>query len=175
MKSYIKIFLPFAAAVLLGSLTLAFAQTKTTETKSFSKGGRGGHGEFRRMPPPNGLNPRILEQIGLTDAQKTQIQTLLENSRSASQSYFEKLRGFDEQIRSLAESKTFDETQARAILKEKADVQIELDLIRLKTDAAVLAVLTTEQLAKLETLKQQRPEFPPRGEFRPDFPPPPTD
>lgn len=167
MKSYLKIFMPFAAAVLLGSMTISFAQTKT-ETKPF---GKGRHGEFGKIPPPNGFNPRIFEQLDLTDAQKTQIQTLMENSRTASQAYFEKLRAFDDRLRGLAESEAFDEAQARQILRSKADVQIELDLIRLKTDAAVYDLLTAEQIAKFDLLKSQRPNFPPRGEFRPDMPP----
>lgn len=167
MKSYLKIFMPFAAAILLGSLTISFAQTKT-ETKPFGKSGRG---EFGKMPPPNGFNPRIFEQIDLTDAQKTQIQTLMENSRTASQAYFEKLRAFDEQLKGLAESEAFDETQVRQILRSKSDVQIEIDLIRLKTDAAVYDLLTAEQIAKINLLKSQRPEFPPRGGFRPEMPP----
>lgn len=168
MKSYLKIFMPFAAAILLGSLTFAFAQTKT-ETKPFGKGGRGG---FGKMPPPNGLNPRIFEQLDLTAVQKTQIQSLMENSRNSSQAYFEKLRAFDEQLKGLAESEAFDEAQARQILRSKSDVQIELDLIRLKTDAAVYDLLTAEQIAKINLLKSQRPEFPPRGGFRPEIPPP---
>lgn len=168
MKSYLKIFMPMAAAIILGSLTISFAQTKT-ETKPFGKAGRG---DFGKMPPPNGFNPHLFEQLGLTDAQKTQVQTLMENSRSVSQTYFEKLRAFDEQLKGFAESEAFDEAQARQILKSKADVQIELDLIRLKTDAAVYDLLTAEQIAKLDLLKSQRPNFPPRGEFRPDMPPP---
>ena len=157
----IKIFAPFAIAVLVGSLTFAFAQDKN----DFGKRKIGDRLE-RRMPPPNGLHPRMLEQLNLTDAQKEQIQAIETSSRDASKENFDKMRTFDEQLRKLIESGTFDEAQARQILNAKSQTMIELEIIRLRTDAAVLKILTTEQKAQLEQLKQQRPEFPPRDGFR---------
>lgn len=161
MKSYLKLFVPFALAVLIGSLTFSFAQTKNPNIK---------RGEFGATPvnfAPGGLHPRLLAQLNLTDAQKTQIAALQENARSSSQEYFDKLRVIEEQLKDLTESGAFDETEARQLLKSKADLQIELEVIRLKTDTAVLNVLTAEQIAKLTQLRQQQPP-----QFRPNMPPP---
>lgn len=163
MKLYLKLFTPFALAIVIGSLTFAFAQSKGERG---GKPPRGEQGEFGRMPPPDGFNPRMFEELGLTDDQKKQIQTLEESSRTASQTYFEKLRVIQEQIKDTTESEVFDEAQARGLLKTKAEIHTELELNRLKKDFAFRNLLTAEQIAKLDTLKAKR------AEFRPNFPPP---
>jgi len=174
MKSYLKIFAPIGLAILFGSLTFVFGQTKSETNNQFPKGERR---EFGRVPPPNGfapsgLNPRALEQINLTDEQKTQIRQLQENARSASAVYFEKLQVVQEKIKDTTEGESFDETQARQLLKTRGEIQTEIEIIRLKTDSAIFNLLTAEQIAKLDLLKQERPEFPPRdGGFRPPVPP----
>lgn len=173
MKSYLKIFAPIGFAILIGSLTFIFGQTKTETNGQFPKGnGR----EFGRMPPPafgfapTGLNPRALDQLNLTDEQKKQIRALQETARSASEVYFEKLQVVQEKLKDTTEGESFDETAARKLLKTRGEIQIELEIIRLKTDSAVYNLLTAEQIAQLDLLKQQRPEFPPR-DFRPPVPP----
>lgn len=170
MKNYLKIFAPVGLVILFGSLTLVFAQTKTES--GFPKGERR---EFGRMPPPfgfapGGINPRALEQLSLTDEQKKQIQTLQENARAASKVYFEKLQVVQEKIKDTTEGEAFDEAEARRLLKTRGEIQIELEIIRLKTDSAVYNLLTAEQIARLDLMKQQRPsrdEFPPRDGMRP--------
>ena len=166
MRNYIKIFAPFTLAILIGSLTFMFAQTNKTDFDGSKRGGQNAH----RMPPPNGLNPRLLDQLNLTDAQKQQIQALQSSSRDASKANFDKVRTSDDQLRALVESGSFNEDAARQILNTKAQAMVETELVRLRTDAAVLKILTTEQKAQLETLKQQRPE-PPHGDFPPPAPP----
>jgi Spy/CpxP family protein refolding chaperone len=164
MKSYTKLFAPIGLAILLGSLTFIFAQKSETDT-------RPPHGkEFGRMPPPNGMNPRLLDQLSLSDEQKQKIHTLEQSSQTDAQTYFEKLRVIDEKIKDTIETESFDEAQARQLLKAKSEIQIELEINRLKKDSAIFNILSAEQIAKLELLKQQRPEFPPNG-FRPDMPP----
>lgn len=167
MKNYIKIFVPFTLAILIGSITFAFAQTSPNADGKSRTDGRG----KRPMPPGGGemgLHPRMLEQINLTDAQKEQITAIQTASRDASKDNFDKVRGYDEQLKTLVEGGSFDEAQARTILSNKAQTMIEHDLVRLRADAAIYKILTAEQKAQLEQLKQQRPEPPQRGSFRPE-------
>ncbi len=175
MKNNVKIFIPIVLAILIGSLTFAFAQTNGT------KAGKSRPGNDTGAPPPRGggegfhpggLPPHLLAQLNLTDAQKTQISTLEGSARTTSQTYFEALRAADEQLRTIAEGGTFNETQVRQILNQKAQAQIELEFIRLKTDQAIFSLLTAEQRTLLAQLRQQHPEFPPHG-GRPGMPPPP--
>lgn len=169
MKNYLKTFAPFVAAIILGSLTFAFAQTKNDNPR---RGGRDFNQPpmgFPPPPPPSGLHPRLLEQLNLTDAQKEQIGKLHEKSRTDSETYFQKARTADEQLKEIVEGGTFDEARAREIVTAKSQAMAELELIRLRTDAAIYNLLTAEQIARLGLLKQQRPEFPPRGGgFRPE-------
>src|SRR5215213_5588539 len=138
MKNYLKIFAPFGLAILIGSLTFSFAQTKTAENGQFPKDERR---EFGRVPPPfgfapGGINPRALEQLSLSDEQRTQIRALQESARSASAVYFEKLQVVQEKIKDTTESEAFDETEARKLLKTRGEIQTELEIISLKTDSA---------------------------------------
>lgn len=164
MKNYIKTFTPVGLAILIGSVTMIFAQTKTDTNGKFPKGERR---EFGRMPPPfgfspNGLNPQLLEQINLTDEQKKQIQTLQATARAASRTYFEKLIVVQEKIKDTTEGESFDEPEARKLLKTRAEIQTEIEIIRLKTDSEIYNLLTAQQIAQIDLLKQQRPEFPPQ-------------
>ncbi len=171
MKSYLKLFAPLAIAVMVGSLTFVFAQTD----KSDFGGTKNGNQKERRMPPPDGMRPggglppHILNQLNLTDAQKQQIQTIETASRGASKDNFDKIRGYDEQLRKSVESGAFNEEQARQILNAKAQTMVEMELVRLRSEASIFKILTTDQKAQLEQLKQQRPG-PPRGDFPPDAP-----
>lgn len=169
MKNNIKIFIPMILAIVIGSLTFSFAQTGG---KSNAPGERHGGGPGFG-PGGGGIPPHVLGQLNLTDAQKTQIATLQSDARAASHPYFTAIQTADAQLQTLVESGNFTEAAARQILATVTQAQTELEVIRLKTDAAIYALLTAEKKTLLATLKQQRPDFP-RGE-RPDFPPPPQD
>ena len=169
MKSYTKIFIPFVLAILVGSLTFVFAQTK--DNNAARQRPPRGEGFGKQLPGfRGGLPPHVIEQLNLTDAQKQQIQAFEVNSRDASKEYFEKIRVADEQLRTMVESGSFNEEQARQILNGKSQAMTELELIRLRSDAAILNILTAEQKTLLEQLKQQRPDFR-GGRQRPDTPP----
>lgn len=168
MKSYIKVFAPFILAVLIGSLTFAFAQTKDGSRSFDGKRPLRGEG-FGPPPMQGGLPPHVFEKLNLTDAQKQHIETLQTSSRDSGKEYFEKVRTADEQLRAMVESGSFNEDSARQIIIAKASAQTELELIRLRTDAAIFGILTVEQKAQLAQMKEERPPFPPgeRG-FRPE-------
>lgn len=167
MKSYLKVFAPFMMAILVGSLTFAFAQTKDGG-RSFD-GKRPPRGEGFRPPPQGGLPPHVFEKLNLTSAQKEQIEAYRTNSRDAGKEFFEKVRTADEQLRTMVEAGNFNEESARQIISAKTSAQTELELIRLRTDAAIFGILTAEQKAQLAQLKEERPPFPPgKDGFRPE-------
>ena len=169
MKSKFKIFMPLAIAVLLGSLTFVFGQT--TKNAGGKNNAPRGERMMPGMPPPDGFNPRLLDQLNLTDAQRAEVGKLHEKSRSDSQVYFEKVQVAQEKLKDIVESGTFDEAQARQIIASKTAAMTELEIIRLRTDAGIRNLLTAEQIAQMDLLKSQRPDFPPpppAGGFRPD-------
>ena len=162
MKNNFKIFTPFVVALLLGSLTFVFGQT----TKNYTGKGRPDTPREGRMPPPgmppmDGFNPRVLDQLNLTDAQKTEIGKLHEKSRTDSQVYFERVQVAQEKLKDIIESGAFDEAQARSIITAKTSAMAEMEIIRLRTDLSIRNLLTAEQIAQADLLKSQRPDFPP--------------
>lgn len=169
MKSLRKITVVLVLAVLAGSLTVMLAQSKNNSVKSGLERGAG-------VPPPRGaFHPRLLEQLNLTDGQKTQFRELHENARAASEQHFTALNNARTQLKAVVEGASFNEEQARQILAAKNQAETELEIIRLRTDSAVYNLLTAEQKAKLVELEQQRPMRGGkgrRGDIRPDAPPP---
>lgn len=152
MKNNVKLFVPVLLAFLIGTMTFAFAQTNGGG-KSRPGGGdaaRGGDGFHF-----GGLPPHILAQLNLTAAQAEQITALQTAAQTASATYVETIRAAGEQLRTLRESGTFDEAQARAILATRAQASIELDIVRLRTDAAIFNLLTAEQRTLLAELRQR--------------------
>lgn len=168
MKNYVKVFTPVLLAILIGSLTFVFAQTK--DGRGFD-GKRPPRGEGFAPPPAGrgGLSPHVLEKLDLTSAQKEQIEAFQLNSRDAGKEFFEKVRTADEQLRTMVEAGNFNEENARQIISAKTSAMTELELIRLRIDAAIFGILTVEQKAQLARLKEERPPFPPGdGGFRPE-------
>ncbi|HEY0427074.1 MAG TPA: Spy/CpxP family protein refolding chaperone [Pyrinomonadaceae bacterium] len=162
MKNHVKLLIPVIVAILIGSLTFAFAQKRDEANKPFPKG------ERNMPPPPTGPNPRMLEELNLTDQQKEQVRALADKARTDSEQYFEELKTTDAQLRNLVESGNFSEEKARQILSTKAQVSTEMEIIRLRTDAAIFNLLTDEQKTQFAELKQKRTQVPPGGDFRPN-------
>jgi Spy/CpxP family protein refolding chaperone len=109
----------------------------------------------------------MLDQLNLSDTQREQIRTLHESARTEGEKFHEQMKANRDQIEALVTGGAFDEAQARKLLATKAQLMTEMDLIHLRTDAAVYALLTPEQRAQAQQLKQDRPPFPPppfRGE-----------
>lgn len=157
MRNNVKLFVPVVLAILIGSLIITFAQTRTNAGKSGSISNAAPPPRGDGFHPGGGIPPQILNQLNLTDAQKTQISALQDAARTASQTYFETIRTADDQLRTLATSGTFNEAQARQILATKTQAEIELEIIRLRTDAAIYNLLTAEQKALFVQLQQQMP------------------
>ncbi len=170
MKIFRIIFAAFVLATVAGSLTLMFGQSRNNAGRTQSDGQTESGGRQRPDGPPmphDGLDGRMLRELNLSDAQKEQIKALHESARTASQQFFEQLKAIDAQLRTITQAAAFNEEQARTLLASKAGVMTELELIRLRADSATYNLLTAEQKARLEQLKQERPEFS-RGGDRPE-------
>ncbi len=167
---YLKVFMPLVLVIAAGILTITFAQTNK-DGRPERDGGERGFGRPPGPPPMGGLNPGLLRQLNLTDQQKEQIKTLMENNRTASQANFDKMKTFQDQLKAATETGTFNEDQVRQILTARSQVSIELELNRLRTDSAIINLLTPEQKTQLQQLKQNAPDFGGRDGQRP--PPPP--
>jgi protein CpxP len=107
--------------------------------RKFDKEGSGGKHRGSKM--------RGLEQLSLTDAQKTQIKNLMESSRTANQGAFQEMR--DLKMKKRDGVITTEEQARMQQLKTQLKASAE------QTHSSILAVLTPEQRTQLEQIKEQ--------------------
>jgi protein CpxP len=139
------------AAVLTLTSTLAFAHEGGK--------GRGGHGG--RGQRGGFMSQKLAEKLNLTDAQKTQIAAISKGFREQNRATFEGSRDLRQQFR---EARKANDTAKLEALKPQLERQrTELQQLREAHKQQVLAVLTAEQRAQLETLKSERKERRGRG------------
>ena len=132
------------AAALTLSATTMFAHEGG---KMRGHGGRGGHrGGF--------MSQRLAEKLNLTDAQKAQIQEISKGFREQNRATFEQARELREQARTARKA---NDTAALEALKPQLEAQrTQMKQLREAHHQQILAVLTAEQRAQLESMKAER-------------------
>ena len=122
----------------------------STSISSFAGPERGheGHG------PLAGLQMKALKGLDLTDAQKEQIKTLMEQHRAAMPKPEDAGTEMD-QLKTLIQAETFDEAAVRALLESKQKDRLDHEVARAKLQSDIYKVLTTEQKAKLAERQQK--------------------
>lgn len=167
-----KALTPMLLSILVGSLTLLFAQSERGDVGKSPISAKSNAG----VPLPGGeqvrgFPPGLAAQLNLSEQQEQQIDRLRDASQTASEAYFEKVKNADQQLRAMIDSENFNESQARQLVGAKSQAMAELEIIHLRTGAAINNVLSAEQKAKLAEIKSNRPE-PPQGGDRLGMPPP---
>ncbi|WP_083458862.1 Spy/CpxP family protein refolding chaperone [Amantichitinum ursilacus] len=116
------------------------------------EGFRGEHG------PRGGL---MLAGLDLTDAQRDQIWKLHYAAEPTAHTQFETLRKTHKALRDLLQSNDYSDAKAQQLVQQQAQAQATLELNRIKTQRAVLALLTPEQKQKLQERMKDRAEHGP--------------
>ncbi len=134
-----------AAAVTL-SATMAFAAPHEGG-KVRGHGGRGGQrGGF--------MSQRLAEKLNLTDAQKQQIREIQKGFREQNKATFEGARTLHQELRAARQA---NDTAKLEALKPQLEAQrTQMKQLHEANRQQILAVLTAEQRAQLETLKAER-------------------
>ena len=109
------------------------------------EGGRGGH-----------FGGGMFRGINLTDDQKTRLQQLHQSFEQSTKPLRDQLRAKHQELRQAESGTTFNEALATQKLTEAASVEARLMGAEFQLRQDMLAVLTPEQKAQLEQLKQQR-------------------
>jgi Spy/CpxP family protein refolding chaperone len=133
--------------------TTAPADSATTREK-IERRGPGGEGRGPGMrgmdhdgPRGPGMMLRALHQVGLTDAQKEQIHTILESKKAGFEQTHQQLRELGrakhEGTITAEQQAKFDELRAQ--IKQNAEA----------THEQILGILTAEQRTRLEQMKQE--------------------
>jgi protein CpxP len=116
-------------------------------------GERMGYVEGRRDPLKH-----LMDQVDLTDAQQTEIKTILETSRNDTESVRQKLRDSRMAMHELVSSSDYSVKRVRELADQQAKLNAELTVARIDTMHRTLQVLTTEQQTELAKLREQRLE-----------------
>jgi periplasmic protein CpxP/Spy len=148
--------------VMMFTLTgsVALAQSSNDQDLSGHKEGRHGHGRRHGA----GRHGRIFAQLGLSDTQKEQIKQIHQNHRDTLKPYFQELRARKQELHEIMKGSSFNEAAVTQKLNEMNSSKAKLMGERFKIHQETLAVLTPEQRAKMEQLREQFKAK--RGEFR---------
>ncbi len=127
---------------------LAVAAGFAAHVAAQGRHGRYGHHEGRMLH-------RMTKELNLTDAQQTQIKSILQAEKTKIQPLRQQLRQ-NEQAENASVSGSFDETQARAFAGKQAQMMTDLIVEKQRTKSEIYAVLTPDQRAKAQQLMQAR-------------------
>jgi len=115
-------------------------------------------------PPPGpgrpGLDAHLFGRLGLTPAERDQIDALLEQARAEAEPYHAELAATRDAMREAVQADVFDEAAVRTLAVSQADATIEIAVIDARAQSAIYRVLTVEQRARMAKLTSQAP--PPR-------------
>lgn len=136
-----------AIAALAGGLLWAQA--------SGGPGGAGSHGIGPFGPFGFMAAHHALHELGLTDAQKTQIKTILRGHREEFRAGMERLRAVHEAVGQLSRRETIDEEAIREGVREAVGPLGDLAVLHAQVRREIAAVLTPEQREKAEGLLEQ--------------------
>ena len=158
--------------VITGALLLALALVGLAQGRRPQGPPDGGGFHDGPGGPRGGLVP-FARDLNLTDEQKAQIQKLTDSLEESTQALREQLRAQHGDEFAALKDGAFDEAAVRAAAQARANVQVELEVARARTMAQIYALLTAEQKAKINELRQQfeqrRTERGPRrGDARPE-------
>ena len=155
MTHQIRRFGMAAAALSLALVPLA-AQNGGAGTggsrQGFGPMGRGGFGP----PGGGGVLERLDRELAFTDAQKTQIHTLLTDQREALKTTFASLMQAQKALDSAVMQTPADDALLQTRVNDVAAVQAQIQLARAQVESKIFQLLTADQQQKAQQLVAQR-------------------
>ena len=117
--------------------------------------------------PPVGMGKRphrrllamrrhFARKLGLTDAQRAEIRSIVDQERSNLIPLRQELAANRRELHNVIHSGPFDESQARLVADKQAKVFADLMVARARVRSKIYAVLTPEQRQKADQLRERR-------------------
>jgi len=138
------------------TMILLGASLAATATQAQPMGGGGGMRGAGLGPEPGMMFPMLIRKVGLSDAQRQQVKTILNNHRSRFQTLFPQLR--DAQATLEGRLVSTDPVKADDLapqVQQVADLRKQILQEGIAVAIEVRAVLTPEQLARAADLHTQ--------------------
>lgn len=102
------------------------------------------------------LSERAKAHLSLTDAQQSQIKSIIEQQKSALAQYKVAGKETRQQHKALIQSETFDEQAFRDLLVSNQDRKIEISVIKARSKNQIWNVLDEEQQEKMQKMMKHR-------------------
>jgi periplasmic protein CpxP/Spy len=162
MKPRFVTTLGLAGALLAGSIA-AVAQVPSGETAGDAPAarhhdkGRRHHGKGKGFAGRGGRFGHFGRDLGLTDAQKAQIKTIVEAERTKNASLHRQLRDNHRAMREASKAGQFDEAKVRELAQQTQAAKVELAVSRARIQSTIYnTVFTPEQRTKVDEFAAKR-------------------
>jgi len=107
--------------------------------------------------PSHGMGMhRMLRHLDLSDAQRDQVFKIFHDQSPAMHERMKAARAARKDLATLASAAAFDRERARAIADTEAKAISDLEVLRAESMARVRELLTPEQRAKLDQMREHR-------------------
>jgi Spy/CpxP family protein refolding chaperone len=141
---------------LIGALVVALAGAGAwLHAQGPGPGGRRG-GPGAGMVGRGGLEGLPLGALDLTDAQREQVRQLVQQFRTQTEPYRERMRQAMDARRDASLASPPDEGRIRAAMQDLAQVQADMAVQQAQLRSSILALLTPEQQQKAQELRAER-------------------
>lgn len=115
---------------------------QSSRLRAWSPHGHGGFGRFGAH--------HALEELGLSEEQKTQIHAILRSHRDELRAALERLHGIHESVRQASSPEAIDEAAIRSAVAGAAEPLADLAVLHARAYKEIVQVLTPEQRAKAD-------------------------
>lgn len=105
--------------------------------------------------PSQGMH-RMLRHLDLSDAQRDQVFKIFHDQSPAMHERMKAARAAREDLQKLAAASAFDRQRARAIADTEAKAIADMEVMRAESMSRVREILTPEQRAKLDQMREHR-------------------
>lgn len=157
MKKINKIFVMTLSALMAVTVGISAILAQSSNEQSGSQKPGEGKGHFGRRHGHHGRGMRggMFRALNLTDAQKAQMKQIGQSYRERTQPLRQELRSKMQGLRLPDQGGAFNEALATQTLTETAALRAKLMGERFKLRQEMAAVLTPEQKAKIEQMREQ--------------------
>ena len=147
-----------AAILSTAVATASFAEVEPDSRQSHKTPAQGSHAQQRMdmmNPYSEAMLDRVAQQLQLDEPTKAKASKLFADARQERKEVIEGLRSLREPIQNLEPSSGDYVDQVAELAEKRGDLMMRLDVQQAETRHAFYAMLTDEQISKLEALPQR--------------------
>lgn len=124
--------------------------------------GRGPGGDLGPEMGAGGFVMRMSKVLRLTDEQQTQVKSILSSERTVAEPLLEQMHEKRKHLMQTGETASFDEAAVRNIAAAISGIEVELAVLRVRTETAIFSLLTPDQRETYKGLRHDMDRLPRR-------------